>query len=139
MRDNYVSPPSYSHYVVKFILKEHSYFDTSLGIFLQKLFHFIMTRSQARCKYVLQKMKYAMYYFVQLSVCLSQGEGGNCPSCPLPHATASPLPHICSEYLLFKKKSLLDPKKQDIWTKTNILKKETAVFCEFICWQFLKN
>ena len=128
MRDNYVSPPSYSHYVEKFILKEHSYFDTSLGIFLQKLFHFIMTRSQARCKYVLQKMKYAMYYFVQLSVCLSQGEGGNCPSCPLPHATASPLPHIVNTYLLFKKRACWVLKSKIFGQKPTYLKRKPLYF-----------
>ena len=63
-------------------------------------------------------LKYAMYYFVQLSVCLSQGEGVIVPLAPSPHATASPLPHMGGYFLMDsnltilvcrqKKKSFMD-------------------------------
>ena len=83
---------------MKFILKGYSYFDTSLSIFLQKLFHFIMTRSQARCTskdWNTQCIISSNCQFAYL-----RGRGVIVPLAPSPHATASPLPHMGGYFLM---------------------------------------
>jgi hypothetical protein len=99
VRDNYVSPPSYSHDVVIFILKEHSYFDTSVLRYFSSEIISLHYDSGLRQDVYFKRLKYAMC--IILSNCQFanlRGKGVIVPLAPSPHATDSPLPHIVNIY-----------------------------------------